>query len=323
VIGFILGRLLKFVPMLVAVGTTLFLLLHLTPGGPIVALAGEFADADTVADIERRFGLDQPLHGQYLRFLAGLAQGDLGQSWFYSLPVTEVLLSRLPATLILVVPSLLLAAALGIPLGVLAARSPRAGFGIVVAALLAFAVPGFWLGHLVRLLFSVELQWFPVQGMADARSPGTGLAHWLDVAHHAVLPVLTLTLHQLAFTVLLTRSAMEVERRRPYFMTALAKGNSRRRAEYRHALPNGSPTIVTLFANRVSWFLAGAVLIEVVFGWPGFGQLADAAIRNRDFPLVIGVVMAVTLVTLLANLVADVLYMVIDPRILPKPQGPV
>ncbi|WP_325063290.1 ABC transporter permease [Halovulum marinum] len=315
--GFVLGRLLRIVPMLLAVGTALFLLLHATPGGPIVALAGEFADADTVADIERRFGLDRPLHVQYLKFLAGLARGDLGESWFYGEPVLQVLQDRLPATLILVVPSLLLAAGIGVPLGILAARSRRRGLGIMLAALLAFAVPSFWLGHLLRMAFSVEVQWFPVQGMTDARSAADGLRQWLDIARHAVLPVATLTLHQLAYTVLLTRSAIEVERRQPYFMTALAKGNGRRRAEYRHALPNGSPTIVTLFANRVGWFLAGAVLVEVVFAWPGFGQLADAAIRNRDFPLVIGIVLAVTCVTLLANLVADIVYMAIDPRILP------
>lgn len=319
--GFILGRLFKIVPMLLAVGTALFLLLHLTPGGPIVALAGEFADADTVADIERRFGLDRPLGEQYLRFLAALARGDLGQSWFYGEPVAQVMLSRLPATLILVLPSLLLAAAIGIPLGVFAARNPRAGFGILLAALLTFAVPSFWLGHLLRMAFSVEFSWFPVQGMTNARIAPEGLRHWIDIAYHAALPVMTLTLHQLAFTVLLTRSAMEVERRQPYIMTALAKGNGVTRAEYRHALPNGSPTIVTLFANRVGWFLTGAVLVEVVFAWPGFGQLAGAAIRNRDFPLVIGVVLCVTLVTLLANLVADIAHMLIDPRILPNRGG--
>jgi peptide/nickel transport system permease protein len=309
---------LRILPMLWAVGTALFILLHATPGGPIVALAGEFADADTVANIEARFGLDKPFAVQYGAFLANLARGDLGQSWFFNAPVSQVLLSRLPATLILVLPSLILAASIGIPLGILAARSQRGSLSIVIFALLAFAVPSFWLGHLLRLAFSVKIPWFPVQGMTNARIASHGWAHWVDIAHHAVLPVLTLTLHQLAFTVLLTRSAMTVERQRPYFITALMKGNSLSRAEYLHAFPNGSLAIVTLFANRIGWFLAGAVLIEVVFGWPGFGQLTNSAIRNRDFPLVIGIVLAVTLVTLLANLLADILYMVIDPRLLPK-----
>lgn len=321
-IAFIFSRLIKIVPMLWAVGTALFILLHLTPGGPIVALAGEFADADTVADIKARFGLDQPFLVQYGRFLARLAQGDLGQSWFYNAPVAEVMASRLPATLVLVLPSLFLSAAIGIPLGIVASRGHRASIGIIIAALLAFAVPSFWLGHLLRLAFSVQAPWFPIHGMTNPRLFADGWRYWFDVAHHAVLPIMTLTLHQLAYTVLLTRSAVRVERRRPYYMTALSKGASRNRAEYCHALPNGSLSIVTLFANRIGWFLAGAVLIEVVFAWPGFGQLTDAAIRNRDFPLVIGVVLTVTLVTLLANLVADILYMVIDRRILPQRGGP-
>jgi ABC-type dipeptide/oligopeptide/nickel transport system permease component len=310
-------RLFQIVPMLWAVGTALFILLQATPGGPIVALTGEFAGPDTIAAIESRLGLDRPLHEQYFRFLALLAQGDLGQSYFYKAPVLDVVLSHLPATLVLVVPSLLLAALLGILMGIHAARGRHIGTGLLILSLLAFAVPVFWLGHLLLLAFSVEAGWFPIHGMVDARADHAGLAYGLDVAHHAALPVLTLTLHQLAFTVLLTRSAMIFEARRPYFVTAMMKGNSRWRAESRHALPNGSLAIITLFANRIGWFMAGTLLIEIVFGWPGFGQLANSATQNRDYPLVIGIVLAVTLVTLLANLAADLLYMWIDPRVRP------
>jgi peptide/nickel transport system permease protein len=188
---------------------------------------------------------------------------------------------------------------------------------LMALSLLAFAVPVFWLAHLVRLLFSVGLGWLPIHGMVDPRLPHAGFAYVADVARHAALPVLTLTLHQLAFTVLLTRSTVAVEKRRPYFVTALMKGNSLWRAERRHALPNGSLPIITLFANRVGWFMAGAVLIEIVYGWPGLGQLAEASIRNRDTPLVIGIVLAVTLVTIMANLVADLLCIWVDPRTRP------
>lgn len=314
---FIAWRLLQIVPVLWAVGTALFLLLQATPGGPIVALAGEFADRDTVATIERQLGIDRPVHEQYVRFLALLAQGDLGRSYFYKAPVLEVVLSRLPATLVLVLPSLVLAALIGIPLGMRSARDGHLSMGVVLLSLLAFAVPVFWLGHLLRLVFSVGAGWFPVQGMADARNDPVGLALWLEVAHHAVLPVVTLTLHQLAFTVMLTRSAISAETRRPYFVTALAKGNSLWRAESRHALPNGSLAVVTLFANRIGWFMAGTVLVEIVFGWPGLGQLASGATQNRDYPLVIGVVLFVTFITLIANLLADLLSMWIDPRVHP------
>jgi peptide/nickel transport system permease protein len=304
--------------MLWAVGTALFVLLHVTPGGPIVALAGEFASPDTVSEIQHRLSLDRPLYEQYFHFVALLAQGDLGRSYFYGAPVLEVVASRLPATLILIVPSLLLAALIGIPMGIHATRGMRQAAWLMAFSLLAFAVPVFWLAHLLRLVFSVEIGWFPIHGLVDPRLPHTGFTYVVDVVRHAALPVLALTLQQLAFTVLLTRSTVAVEKRRPYFATALMKGNSLWRAERVHALPNGSLPIITLFANRIGWFMAGAVLIEIVFGWPGLGQLAEAAIRNRDTPLVIGIVLVVTLVTILANLAADLLCIWIDPRVRPE-----
>jgi len=308
-------RVLQILPVLWAVGTALFLLLHATPGGPIVALAGEFADHDTVATIERQLGLDRPIQEQYVKFLALLVQGDLGRSYFYKAPVLDIVLSRLPATLALVIPSLVLATVIGVPLGIRSARGGQLSLGLLLLSLVAFAMPVFWLGHLLRLVLAVDLGWFPVQGMVDPRNDFSGLALWLDVTRHALLPVLTLTLQQLAFTVLLTRSAMKVETRRPYFTTALAKGNSLWQAEFHHALPNGSLAIVTLFANRIGWFIAGTVLIEIVYGWPGLGQLASGATQNRDYPLIIGVVLLVTLVTLVANLIADLLSVFIDPRV--------
>lgn len=310
----IVTRLLQLVPMLLIVGTTLFVLLHVTPGGPVVALAGEFAEADTIKLIEQQLGLDRPLSEQYLHFVGNLAIGDFGRSFFYKAPVLDVILSRLPATLVLVVPSLLLSCILGIPLGILAARGGRTRGVVLVAALVILAMPVFWLGHLLRLNLSIALELFPVQGMRSARSEATGLASLADIARHAALPVLTLTLNQLAFVVLLTRSSVTAAKARAFFRTARAKGNSRTRAEFLHALPNGSLPIVTLFANRIGWFIAGSVLVETVFAWPGLGQLVTGAIANRDRPLVIGIVLFATVVTLAANLIADLYALWLDPR---------
>lgn len=312
----IVTRLLQLVPMLLIVGTLLFVLLHVTPGGPVVALAGEFATSDTIKLIEQQLGLDLPLHEQYLRFIGNLTIGDLGQSFFYKDPVLEVILSRLPATLVLVVPALVLSCAIGVPLGILAARGRRIRSVILVAAIVVLAAPVFWLGHLIRLYFSIDLGLFPVQGMKSARIEPMGVALVIDVARHAALPVLTLALHQSAFVVLLTGSSVAMATARPFFRTALAKGNSRVRAEFFHALPNGSPPIVTLFANRIGWFIAGSVLVETVFAWPGLGQLVTGAIANRDRPLVIGIVLFATVVTLVANLLADLYALWLDPRIL-------
>ncbi len=315
---YLLGRIVQFVPVLWVVATLLFVLVQLTPGGPIVALAGEFAEADTVKQIERQLGLDLPLAQQYSEFLGRLAFGDLGFSYFYKAPVLDVVLSRLPATLVLVIPSLVLSAALGVMLGIISARGGSGAVVVLLIALLTLALPVFWLGHLLRLGLSVELGLLPVQGMSDPRADHAGLMLVLDIARHAALPVLTLTLHQLAFAVLLTRAAITAETNRPYFRTARAKGNSVLRAELRHALPNASLPIATLFANRAGGFIAGTVLVETVFAWPGLGQLVTGAIANRDRPLVIGIVLLVTLVTLIANLISDIYAFWLDPRIAPE-----
>jgi len=304
--------------MLWLVGTALFILVQLTPGGPVIALGGEFADRATVASIERQLGLDRPVGERYIRFLVQLASGDLGQSYFYRAPVLEVVLSHLPATLILICPSLLLAAFVGVPLGILAARGGKWEPVIVMFALLAFTLPIFWLGHLVRLGLAVETGWLPVHGMVDPRVNHEGIAHVLDVTRHALLPWLTLTPHQLAFIVLLTKSAMSVEILKPYFVTTLAFGNSRWGAERGHALPNAALPIIALFCNRCGSFLAGSVLVETVYAWPGLGQLVSSAIQNRDHPLILGIVLVVTVITLLVNIAGDVVAMRIDPRIRPE-----
>ena len=308
-------RILQIIPMLWVVATLIFLLLHVTPGGPVVALAGEFADADTVRLIEARLGLDRPLGEQYIAFIGSLAVGDFGQSFFYKAPVLDVIFARIPATLILVLPSLALSCIIGVPLGIWATRGSRAQNLILGVALVTVAIPVFWLGHLLRLNLSAGLGWFPIQGMTNPRLQLTGVARVVDIASHAALPVLTLTLNQLALIIVLTRSSVAAAKARPFFLTALAKGNSRTRAELLHALPNGSLPIVTLVANRIGWLIAGAVLVETVFAWPGLGQLITGAIANRDQPLVIGIVLFVTVVTLIANLIADLYALWLDPRI--------
>lgn len=264
--AYLVRRLLQIVPMLLGVGTIVFFLVHSAPGGPIVALAGEFVSAEYQAAIERLYGLDRPLLEQYGRFLALLLRGELGHSYALKAPVLMVILDRLPATLLLMVPAIVLSALVGIWWGALAARRHGGArdIGIVTCTLLCYAVPVFWLGQLLLFAFAVQAGWFPTHGMVDVRAGHVGLRHWLDVAHHLVLPCLTLTLHQLAFTVLITRTCLITEMQRPYFTTALAKGLSLRRAEYSHALPNGVLPVVTLIGNRVGWLIAGTVLIERV-----------------------------------------------------------
>ena len=314
--AYLIRRLLQLVPMLFGIGTIVFFMVHLAPGGPVVALAGEYATAEYQAAIEKLYGLDRPLLEQYGRFLWRLMQGDLGQSYFYKAAVLDVLLDRLPATLLLVVPAICMSSIIGIWLGVYITRKRGAvDLSIVTITLCAYAIPVFWLGQIMLLLFAVKADLFPVHGMVDARAYHTGWRYMLDVAYHLVLPSLTLTVHQIAYVVLITRSSLATEMQRPYFLTALAKGNPFIRAQYRHALPNGALSIITLIGNRIGWLIAGAILIENVFAWPGLGRLIVTSSLNRDYPVILGVVLLAALITLIANLLVDLVYGLIDPRI--------
>jgi peptide/nickel transport system permease protein len=305
------------VPTLVGIATLVFFLVHLTPGGPVVALAGEYVTAETQAAIRRLYGLDRPLLEQYLRFLGLLSRGELGVSYGFKAPVLDVIVGRLPATLLLMVPAIGLSTVIGVWCGCVAAtrRGGAGDLGLVAPTILCYAIPVFWLGQLLLLAFAVKAGWFPIQGMVDARARHAGYRLWLDVAHHLALPCLTLTLHQLAFTTLIARAAVSDELRRPYVTTALAKGVSPRRALYRHALPNGLLPVVTLIGNRVGWLIAGTILVENVFAWPGLGRLIVGASLDRDYPLIIGIVIVVGALTLAANLLTDLAYVLIDPRI--------
>ena len=302
--------------MLFSIATIVFFLIHLAPGGPIVALTGEYATAEYQAAIEKLYGLDRPLLERYGRFLLLLLQGELGQSYFYKAPAIEVVLDHLPATLLLVLPAIAMSSILGIWIGVFAARQSKVfDFNVVLFCLFLYSVPIFWLGQILLMLFALGAGWFPTHGVINVRAAHEGWRLWFDVAHHLALPCLALTMHQLAFIVLITRSSLKLEMKKSYFTTARAKGNSISRAQYVHALPNGSMSIITLIGNRVGWVIAGAILIENVFAWPGLGRLIVSSSLNRDYPVILGVVLVAAFITLIANFISDLIYSWIDPRI--------
>jgi peptide/nickel transport system permease protein len=314
---YLLRRFLQVVPMLVGVITLTFLLIHLAPGGPIVALSGEFSTAEHQQQLKARYGLDRPLPEQYFRYLANVLRGDLGNSYHFQQPVLKVVFERLPVTLLLVVPSLLLSSVLGIWLGVASAahRGTVRDLSVMAATIGTYAVPVFWLAQLLVLLFAVNLGWFPVQGLQDVRARHTGFRLWLDVGHHLALPVLTMSLHQLALTTVLTRAGMINELRLDYVRTALAKGLAPRRVLGGHALRNTLLPVVTVIGGRIGFLFTGAVLTETVFAWPGLGRLIVSASLNRDYPLVLGLFLCISAAVLLANLATDIIYAILDPRI--------
>jgi peptide/nickel transport system permease protein len=316
---FMLRRLLQAVPIVLGIAVFNFLLLHLAPGDAADVLAGEAGGAspEYLARLKSDFGLDQPLHVQLLRYLANVATLDLGHSFRHNMPVTALILSRLPATLLLMVAAVGLAFSAGVGLGVTAARHVRRPLdGIIsVAALLAYATPIFWIGLMMILLFSVHLGWLPSGGMQTVGAGLTGWAAVTDVASHLVLPTITLALFYMALYTRLMRASMLEVYGQDFVTTARAKGLDERRVAYRHVFRNALLPMVTMLGLQVGALLGGSVLVETVFGWPGLGRLAFEAVFQRDHNLLLGILLLSSLVVVLVNVVVDLAYARLDPRI--------
>lgn len=315
--GYLLRRLAQSVPTVVGIVVVTFALIHLAPGDPVVALAGESGDEAYYAFVRAKFGLDRPVPEQFLTYAGNVLSGDLGTSFVHGRSVVSVIAERLPATLLLMGTALLLSSAVGIALGAVAARRPHGMFdtGLTVASLVGYATPVFWLAQVSLLTLAFEAGWFPLQGMTDARGGNTGAGAVLDVAHHLVLPAAVLALSELALVVRLTRAGVLQELGKDYVVTARAKGVAPRRVLVRHALPNAVLPVVTVIGTRVGFLFAGAVLVETVFAWPGLGRLLLTATQTRDFPILMGVFLLVSLAVVAANLATDVVYARIDPRV--------
>jgi peptide/nickel transport system permease protein len=313
---YLLWRLVQIIPAVAGILLIAFVAVHTAPGDPVLALAGEHGDAAYYAFIRAKFGLDRPLPEQLVVYVTRVASGDLGQSFVHGRPVASVIAERLPATLLLIGTALALSTMLGVALGVLAAR--RAGRPIDLAlrtgALLAHAMPSFWLAQIAAIALALGTGWFPVQGLTDARRALTGWRYALDVAHHLVLPALVLAAGELALTTRLTRTGMLDALATDYVRTARAKGLPERGVA-RHALRNALLPLITVVGSRAGLVVTGAVLVETVFAWPGLGQLLLSSIQTRDVPVLLGLFLLASMTVIVANLVTDVAYVWLDPRI--------
>lgn len=309
-------RMIQVIPAVAGIVIIGWLLIHLAPGDPVVALAGESGDEDYYAFMREKFGLDRPLHEQFAAYAANVVRGDLGVSYIRGRPAAEVVLERLPATLLLTVTSLVLSSVVGVALGVLAAS--RAGgwrdVAVNFGALGFYAAPVFWLAQLALLSFALHIGFFPVQGMSSA-APTSGLAYVLDVARHLALPALVLASQETAAVTRFTRAGLLEEMQRDYVRTARAKGLSRVQALLRHALRRALLPVVTVVGARVGHLISGAIIVEIVFGWPGLGRLLLSAAQTRDSPVLLAVFFLVAFSVVLANLLTDLAYAVLDPRI--------
>ncbi len=296
-------------PVLWLVVTVVFLLIHLVPGDPIVQMLGEGATASDVSALRHAYGLDQPLTRQYQHYLGGVAHGDLGQSLRLHDSVLHLVAQRYPYTLALTLAALVLGIAAAVPAGIWSAthRNRWQDRSLGAVSLVGLSFPNFALGPILILLFSIRLGWLPVSGA------GTGGA--LDFLSHLVLPALTLALGLAAILTRMVRTAMLEELNQDYIRTARAKGLSERVVIYRHALRNALIPILTVVGLQFGSLLAGAIVTETIFSWPGIGRLTLSAISNRDYALVQGSILAIGLTYVAVNLLTDIAYTIANPRI--------
>lgn len=299
---YIVKRLLQAIPTLLGVTVITFLVLRLS-GDPAYMVLGETATREAVATYRAQHGLDKPLHLQYLQFMRGALTGDFGNSLRYREPVGRLLLSRLPATVELSLAAILFSLLVGVPVGLLSAIRPASAedFVIRALALLGQAIPGFFLGIVLIMLFSVHLHWFPTGGRGGLQ--------------HLVLPTVTLGAFMVALIARFTRSSLRDVLGQDYIRTARAKGLYRRRVVLRHAFKNALIPVVTITGLQTAAVFSGAIVTETVFSWPGLGRFMVQAVYGRDFPVVQATVILITGVVVLINLIVDLIYGLVDPRI--------
>ncbi len=313
------SRLLQGLALVLAVVVLNFVLVHAAPGDPVETIAGASGgmSPELMAELRTQYGLDRPLPVQLGVYLGKVLRGDLGYSYFFNLPVTQMIAERVPATLLLVLSSVLLAFIVGTALGVLSSRRPNGLLSqfITVLSLVGFAAPVFWIGIMLVILLASVFPILPVAGMRSIDSTGGGLADVLDVAHHLVLPTITLSLVYLAQYSRLARSSMLDVLGSDFIRTARAKGLAERVVLYKHALRNALLPVVTVLGLQFGNVLAGAILVETVFNWPGLGRLAFDSVLRRDYPTILGVLLFSSIVVVVMNQLTDLCYRLIDPRI--------
>jgi len=310
-LNFLLRRGLATVPVLLIVAVIVFLLLRMTPGDPAAAIAGDAASVQDVERIRAQLGLDAPVLSQFFGWLGHVLRGDLGYSYFYKMSVTQLIGQRLEPTLSVAAVTVVLTVLIAVPLGVLAAsrRGRRLDRFIMSASVLGFSVPVFVAGYLMIWLFSMQLGWLPSQGYNRIAE---GVGPWL---RNLVLPCVTLAVMYAALIARVTRAAVSEALTEDYVRTARAKGISERRMLIRHALANAAVPIATIIGLSVAGLIGGVVVTETIYAIPGLGQLTVDAVLSRDYPLIQGITLFFSLVYVVVNLLVDLSYLLLDPRI--------
>jgi len=327
----LLRRLIGTIPIILLISLLVFLLIHAAPGDPADMLLSDEASPQDIADARHRWGLDQPIYIQYLRFLMNMLTGNFGMSFRYSDPVMKLIWEHLPATIELAVVSLLIALVLGIPLGVWAGAKPNSwadNFGSVFG-FFGISMPSFWFGIMLILVISGTFNWLPSSGrstygiargsetdfyIVDSLLAGNWRAAW-DGVQHIIMPAIALGTNMMGIIMRVTRSSVLEIIHEDYVRTARAKGVGERTVLWRHVLRNALIPIVTVVGLELGTLLSGSIIVETVFAWPGSGSLLISAIQSRDYPLITGTVITYTVAFVMINFTIDILYAVFDPRI--------
>lgn len=314
------GKVGQYALVLLAALTLNFFLPRMMPGSPLRFLAGEnvgMLTPDQVAEVQTRYGLNEPLYEQYLRYLVSMFRGDWGYSYQAGLPVAETILERLPWTLLLVGTSLVIASLFGILIGAVASwyRGGWLDNTSLTSSVLLDSLPTFWLGMLLIAVFAVELRWLPIFGAVTPWGPKSGWPYLLDILRHLVLPATTLTLATLSGTYLVMRYSMLDVLGQDYIRTARSKGVHERQVLLKHALRNALLPVSTVIFLNLGFLIGGATVIETVFSYPGVGTLLYQAVLNRDYPVLQGSFLMLTVSVIAANILADAVYPLLDPRV--------
>lgn len=316
-ISYLARRVLSGLVTLFLVVLLTFILVRLAPGDPVSYMAGLTAPAGYIEELTKKLGLDKPAPEQLAIYLSSLARGDLGFSFSWGRPVNDIIVSRLPATVLLMATAFILSLVLGVVAGVVASRLPygRVDNAVTLSSLAAFSMPQFWVGMILLLIFGLWLRLLPIQGMRTVGTSYDLLRTIGDIAAHLALPAIALGLTEMAVFVRVTRASMLEVVESDFVRTARSKGIGDRKVLVNHALRNALLPIITIAAIRLRNLFAGAILVELIFAWPGIGSLTIAAMTERDYPMILGITLWAAVVTVVINLLTDIAYSIVDPRI--------
>ncbi len=317
-LNYVLRRLLQLIPIVIIIICINFLLIHLAPGDPVSYLIGDApVDQSFVDTLRSQFGLDKPLYVQLLQYFVQIAHGNLGYSFVSRQDVSAILVERLPATLLLLGTQFVLSIIFGTLLGVVSAYRQGSAIdqSVTVLSLIGFAVPAFWLAQMMLLVFSLQLNLFPAQGMHSLRVSTEGFASFVDLLQHLALPAITLTIFNMAVIARVTRASMLNNLRLEYITFARSKGVRELAVVWTHALRNAILPVITVVGLNIRTLIAGAVLTETVFAWPGIGRLTYDSMISRDYPVLMGILVVISITVVIGNILTDIAYAYLDPRV--------